>query len=1095
MLFLARVGWFRLAGPIFAFDLIRTARRGSYLTIRLLYPLLVFLLLLIVFAVSFNPQLTSQKSSANFCVTFFCVFMLFNILAIFLLTPAYAAGALAEEKKHQTLDALLASDLRDHEIVLGTYLSRITKLGLIFLSPLPIFSFLQFLGGMEPLLIVAGFAFTTISMCSLAAVSVFCSVRAKNPRDALVKTYASTVVLTLALTAFWGAVQSVPGWKYFPGSNSSLSIVNLDDVANWLNFGNPIVLALQLIRGISTGSTLDKLLPVYLGGYALVHAGIIIGSLSYAVWTLRRFALGEDGEADRNNSGEGIVKQWLRTRWCELPWIASRPMLWKELLVDRQVRRGWFGRLLVGLGIVGLVLPILHLNYFFQGMVFPLTYVRHAELINMWLRLLCAVFGTIALVQTLAAATGGIAGEREKQTLEELLVSPLTNRAIFFAKWQAALCRSGSAWKALLGLWCVGLWTGSIHWVAILAFCVCWLSYAAFLSSLGVWFSVVCRTTRQATVAAFLSLSVLLGCTILCAYNLAERYMPSHEAIGLIPIANLIYMSFSPMEWTHWSLGNIQFRPGIQLAALAFWWISAWGLYLAARSRFGLMTGRIEGDLETPGPPDLVVASENATDLGASSSQARPAFPWAATVQLSRQGAWLAFMLLPMLVLAGWYEVRVRQAGVTVRGLLSSLDRADPGWRDYVPKKSRGPTVVRSPAAQLLLKQALALTPANWLDNDYDTVLRSDCPDQENMPGDSLRAIRNHSQAASAAIEEARKLCQPLPVARPGNGEEPATISPGDWWKIDRLLVTDAYQQLADRRFHEAMQSCSAILGLAQVTDTESDGSLAAFGWSQRNSSIETVLRLMARLLAQGELNELDLKQIQTSLAKQDQTPLDKILRKERARLIWLLVNQPGTPELASVPFIHDGELWPDDKYNGVPQLPNIVELQFYGTLDCLDVQRAEIFQLLTDCINGASTAFSAPPARAWRGSYGSQLDYYLWQMQQSALYFATVRCQVRATSVALALERYRIAHGAWPATLNELTPHYLESIPVGSFDGQPLIYKRVKDGVVVYAVGADRVDRGGTFARSRWFLGRNDIGVRLWDPANRQVQEKVEKP
>src|SRR5436305_1369543 len=84
-------------------------------------------------------------------------------------------------------------------------------------------------------------------------------------------------------------------------------------------------------------------------------------------------------------------------------------------------------------------------------------------------------------------------------------------------------------------VWCAGLWTGSMHLVGILSFIVCWFCFAAFLASLGIWFSVVCRTTRQATAVAFLTFSVILGCAAVCSFNLAEKYIPIYEAIGLFP--------------------------------------------------------------------------------------------------------------------------------------------------------------------------------------------------------------------------------------------------------------------------------------------------------------------------------------------------------------------------------------------------------------------------------------------------------------------------------------------------------------------------------------------------------------------------------
>ncbi len=1095
MVFLARTSWFRLVGPVYSLDLVRTARRGTYLTVRLVYPLLVFVLMLLVFAITYRPETDSQHSSADFCVAFFAVYMAFNILALFLLTPAYAAGALAEEKKHQTLDALLASDLRDREIVLGTYLSRITKLGLIFLGPLPIFSFLQFLGGLEPILIVAGFAFTGISLCSLAAVSVFCSVRAQDPREALVRTYTLTVVLTLALTAFWSLVQSVPGWKYFPGSDTSLSPVCLEDVANWLNFGNPIVLALQLIRGIAAGSTLDKLLPIYLGGYAAVHAGIVACSLAYAVWFLRRYALGDDPDAVKSSANEGGLKHWLRTRWCDLPWIDNRPMLWKELFCDRTLRRGWLRRLFVGLGLVALLLPIIHLNYFFRGTVFPVTYFRHLELVNVWLRLLCAVFGSIALLQTLAAATGSIAGERDKQTLEELLATPLTNRAIFFAKWQGALCHSGAAWKALLCLWCIGLWTGSIHPAAIAAFSLCWISYAAFLSSLGLWFSVVCRSTRQATAAAFLSLSVIVGCTLLCAYNVADRYMPSFEATALIPIAALVCVTFTPMEWSHWLAGEVHFRPGIHLIALSFWWIGAWGLYLAARSRFGVMTGRIEGDLEATTPPHSPNTSAADWKLVPVIPSRARRFSWAGTVRLGTRAARIVFLLLPVLAILGWYETRARNAEESVRGYLANLDGADPSWREYVPTKRWNLTTVWSPILQSVQPQLDPFFDSKWLDNEYETVLRADYPDRESLPADTIRAIRDHHQSARPVIEELRELGSGKPAAKPSPDDDPVTLGEGEWWLLDRLLVTDAYQQILNARYHDALESCVAILALTQARRKNTETSFMPFGWSEQNQSVDTVMRLVARILARGELTDADLKRIQIRLEEEDRPSLKKRLRLERGRLLWLLDHHTGNHELATVPFIHEQDDWSERKYNGIPRMPGIEELMFYATFDSLDKQRCEIFEMLTDCIDGTSTAMSAPQPWGWGMLFRSQLDYYLGRMHQSALYYASIRCQLRATAVALALERYRLAHGSWPSSLDELKPTYLTSIPVGQFDGNPLSYKRVKDGVVIYAVGADRVDRGGSFTRNRWFLGRTDLGVRLWDPAKRQMQAIPEKP
>jgi hypothetical protein len=87
---------------------------------------------------------------------------------------------------------------------------------------------------------------------------------------------------------------------------------------------------------------------------------------------------------------------------------------------------------------------------------------------------------------------------------------------------------------------------------------------------------------------------------------------------------------------------------------------------------------------------------------------------------------------------------------------------------------------------------------------------------------------------------------------------------------------------------------------------------------------------------------------------------------------------------------------------------------------------------------------------------------------------------------VALAAERFRLAHKRWPASVNELCPAFLPEPPVDPFDGRPLRLTRWADGVVVYSVGMDGVDDGGDLdppARGRW---SKDHGLRLYDPDKR---------
>ncbi len=76
-----------------------------------------------------------------------------------------------------------------------------------------------------------------------------------------------------------------------------------------------------------------------------------------------------------------------------------------------------------------------------------------------------------------------------------------------------------------------------------------------------------------------------------------------------------------------------------------------------------------------------------------------------------------------------------------------------------------------------------------------------------------------------------------------------------------------------------------------------------------------------------------------------------------------------------------------------------------------------------------------------------------------------TERCdaKIRDARVAIAAERYRLAKGKLSSQLSDLVPAFLSAVPTDPFDGKLLRYKTLAKGYVVYSVGEDREDNGGT--------------------------------
>jgi hypothetical protein len=87
----------------------------------------------------------------------------------------------------------------------------------------------------------------------------------------------------------------------------------------------------------------------------------------------------------------------------------------------------------------------------------------------------------------------------------------------------------------------------------------------------------------------------------------------------------------------------------------------------------------------------------------------------------------------------------------------------------------------------------------------------------------------------------------------------------------------------------------------------------------------------------------------------------------------------------------------------------------------------------------------------------------FLPQLQRTIARAEVGRMERRLTQVALALAACKAEHGgAYPASLAELSPMYLATVPDDLFSDKPLVYARTGNGYTLYSVGPDVIDQGG---------------------------------
>jgi ABC-type transport system involved in multi-copper enzyme maturation permease subunit len=584
---LARRGWLKLVGPVALYELVRATRRSHFVLYRL-YAYFLFILLALFYCVwtvaspnSAQELRLPAAEMAAFGGTFVFTFLALQLLALAVLTPAYTAGVLAEEKARGTLEFLLATDLRNREIVLGKLVARLGNLLLILLTGLPAVAFLQFLGGIDPLLVLAGFAATGVTLVGLAGLSVLNSVYARTPRGAIVLTFleiaAYLVLSTLAATSFGATglfTTPVPGLGRFC----------LHDLLYWLDGGNPLLLVSDLTQDLARGAHLADILPGRLGDYAVFHGLLALACVGWASARLRVvFRKQVYSQARSARRARGRPRPVRVGRW---------PMLWKETRPAAGLRLGWFGRAVVAVLVVGSFLPLL------AGPPGGVT----ASYLGLWVRFAGALVACLLLLQVAVHAATALSSEREHQTFDGLLSTPLSAAAILVGKWLGSVLSVRWGWVWLGTIWGTGVLAGGLEARALPVLLVAWLVYAAALAVVGLWFSLVSRSGLRATVLTLL-LALGLGSSYLLSLSLLPFSGWLNESDWFLVRLNQFLQGLSPLASLGWLLPS---RAGLDpawgpkaawelptaLLGLLLWAGGGLTVWVLLDRRFRALTGR-----------------------------------------------------------------------------------------------------------------------------------------------------------------------------------------------------------------------------------------------------------------------------------------------------------------------------------------------------------------------------------------------------------------------------------------------------------------------------------------------------------------------
>jgi hypothetical protein len=453
----------------------------------------------------------------------------------------------------------------------------------------------------------------------------------------------------------------------------------------------------------------------------------------------------------------------------------------------------------------------------------------------------------------------------------------------------------------------------------------------------------------------------------------------------------------------------------------------------------------------------------------------------------------LAFLMaLPVLLYLYYCWSKDRELDAVV----AEIEKDDPRWRFDEILADRPPIADADNPALVVGRVDAMLRPGNFdlgpKNYRYFEDDRKSAPRRLNGP--QVIALRVALERHADAVKVARTLKQ-----FKGEGRYAIQVTP-DYIStileplhrcrgVMLMLESDAQLRAEDEDAAGALESCRALLVAARSIGDEP----YLIAMLVRVAGQQLMVNALERTLAQSEKPPAgELQAMQELLAREIDVPiLFNAIRGERGgydKLIDTLASQKM--KLSTLRgLVRPGpgntvEDWLLDLFPGA-----------------VTSGRAEHLRLMNRAVEGArlpiheqKDAFDKVD-KATRETSSILVRLVMPAVTKVSEANRRSQANLRSAMVALAVERYRLEHDRWPDTLADVVKAgLLDAVPLDPINGQPLLYRRLADGVAIHSVGFDGIDDGGKFNRANPREPGFDLGVRLWD-VDRRRQNPLPPP
>lgn len=565
--------------PLFSKELIEQSNRRRTFVVRTLYAALTYAFLMFVLWERLGGWSSNSLSLMGRGRELFEWLVWMQFFAIYAFLPGLACGVLTAEKERDTLAMLMLTKLGPWTILFEKLLSRLMPMGLLMLLALPLLAVAYSLGGVEPAMILGAVWVLSVTAFQVGALALMCSAWFRTTAGAFVGTYVigfCTMILPAILAAlgvpvFHGVarlLQLASGGQYYGPSGEALLIgfgpyvfemavrPNLTMPAinfSALNFDTGMQRNLSILVtnlgavGLFCLSLVWRTTVLWLSGIVcLVLARIVLWPRAFVqpkqrILQFFRWLDGVFHRLNQNSVTKGIV---LINESVSLPLF--QPISWRETKKKTLGTTRYLIRYLMA------VEPPL--------LFFLLLADSGANRYGGGNGMTPAVFPNIILwlIMTLSItvfATGLIAGEKAKQTLDVLLATPLTPREIIGQKMAGVRKLVFVMWIPLLTVAVFDLWWRSNVWFssASMQYGLAWwlverllplVVYPALVAWIGFHFGLRLRNQGQAMLA---TIGVITAWCIVPAF--LHGALSFLRDIGMVLFGRAGWAIFSPVVY------------------------------------------------------------------------------------------------------------------------------------------------------------------------------------------------------------------------------------------------------------------------------------------------------------------------------------------------------------------------------------------------------------------------------------------------------------------------------------------------------------------------------------------------------------------